>query len=170
MQNTLPRVKFQSKSSTFGNSHDSVEVGFTLIYILGLQKKNFTFFIVLLGHLRNGFPLRHKDFRTTINPKTVWEGDFFVKALCPDLDVAKANSGWAEKLPKCPKMSKAVPEKCGKSKQKWRYKVMETQTKLHSCSALGVLSLALHIQILPEKVFWVIFWFSKYLLSRCLDV
>ena len=29
MQNTIPRVKFQSKSSTFGNSHDSVEVGFT---------------------------------------------------------------------------------------------------------------------------------------------
>ena len=37
------------------------------------------------------------------NPKKVWEGDFFVKALCPDLAVAKANSGWAEKLPKCPK-------------------------------------------------------------------
>ena len=107
--------------------------GWVYLDLVGLTKqKHLHFFFFLLGHLRNGFPLRHKDFRTTINPKTVWEGDFFVKALCPDLDVAKANSGWDEKHPK---MSKAVPEKCGKSKQKLRYKVIKPQAKSHSYSA-----------------------------------
>ena len=42
---------------------------------------------------------------------------------------------------------------------------------VHSMDGVGIpIHLSLEIQIPPEEVFLDIFWGSKYLLSRCLDV